>query len=405
MTWLVSARFDIAAFTLPALLALGIGALSGHLAEPSGETPTWAWLLFVVCVDVAHVHATTLRVYLNANERSRRPVLYTAAPLVAFTLSVLAYIYSAAFFWRCLAYVAVFHFVRQQVGWMRLYQRRAREQRDAPRTNATRLRKSAEHPSPSPGALRRLGGLNSRKLDELAIYAATLCPVIVWHTRLPTPFQWFMPGDFVAGLPPIAASIASVCFGLCAAMFYASHAYRALRGEPVVWGAILLFTTTAATWWGGIVVLANDFAFTVTNVIAHGVPYMLVSHRVARHEPQPKRSYIASLPAYLGALVTLAVAEEWLWDACVWHEHAALLATPLLDLDSALAFLVPLLSLPQLTHYGLDAYLWRLDGNNPAVAQTFGMRQVAPRIPPFTRGRHGAEALRDRRINTPREQH
>jgi hypothetical protein len=63
------------------------------------------------------------------------------------------------------------------------------------------------------------------------------------------------------------------------------------------------------------------------------------------------------------------LSEEWLWDAFVWHEHAALLATPTVDLDQAAALLVPLLSLPQLTHYILDAYLWRLDGTNPAVSE------------------------------------
>jgi hypothetical protein len=70
-------------------------------------------------------------------------------------------------------------------------------------------------------------------------------------------------------------------------------------------------------------------------------------------------------------LCALALGEEWLWDAFVWHEHSTLLVTPELDLDQAAAFLVPLLSLPQLTHYILDAYLWRFDGTNPAVSETF----------------------------------
>ena len=37
--------------------------------------------------------------------------------------------------------------------------------------------------------------------------------------------------------------------------------------------------------------------------------------------------------------------------------------------------LVPLLALPQLTHYILDGYLWRLDGTNPGLAAALG---VAP---------------------------
>jgi hypothetical protein len=336
--WLVSARFDIVAFTLPALLALLVGSQSNRLADAAGETPTWAWLVFVVFIDVAHVHATTLRVYCDPRELRRRPWLYAAAPIAGFALSVMLYAHSAALFWRCLAYLAVFHFVRQQLGWMRMYRRRE--------TGKTPF---------------------DAQLDELAIYAATVCPVIVWHTRLPGSFAWFMPGDFAAGLPPAAATAAGLTFALCALTFYARQAQRALRAEPIPWGKILLFTTTAAIWWIGIVVVANDFAFTVTNVVAHGVPYILISQRVA---DKNKRWYLSSLPAYFLVLCAFALSEEWLWDACVWHEHAALLATPTVDLDQAAAFLVPLLSLPQLTHYILDAYLWRLDGTNPAVSET-----------------------------------
>lgn len=335
--WLVSRRFDILAFTLPALFALLVGSQSTRLADATGETPTWAWLLFVVFIDVAHVHATTLRVYCDARELRRRPWLYAVAPIAGLVSSVLLYAHSAALFWRCLAYIALFHFVRQQLGWMRMYRRRD--------LGMTRF---------------------DAQLDELAIYAATVCPVIVWHTRLPGKFAWFMPGDFAEGLPPAAAAAATLTFALCALTFYAR---QALRAAPIAWGRVLLFTTTAAIWWIGIVVIADDFAFTVTNVVAHGVPYMLVSQRVTQQ--QNKRWYAASLPVYVAVLCAFALSEEWLWDAFVWHEHEALLMTPPLDLDRAATFFVPLLSLPQLTHYILDAYLWRLDGTNPAVSETF----------------------------------
>ena len=347
--WLVSARFDVLAFSLPALIGLTVGALSGMLAEPSGDTPAWAWLLFVVGVDVAHVHATTLRVYCDPRELARRPWLYGVTPLACLALGVLLYGYSAALFWRCLAYVALFHFVRQQLGWMRLYRRRSAH-----------------------------GHTFDRRLDELAIYAATLCPVVVWHTQLPTSFHWFVQGDFIPGMPPLAATIAGVCFGVAACVFYARQAWLRAHGEAWAWGKILLFTVTAGTWWGGIVLLANDFAFTVTNVVAHGVPYMLVSHAVARSrerlDARPARAGLSALPVYLLALCALALGEEWLWDACVWHEHAALLATPELDLEQAAPLLVPLLSVPQLTHYLLDGFLWRLDGNNPAFADWLASR-------------------------------
>jgi hypothetical protein len=161
-------------------------------------------------------------------------------------------------------------------------------------------------------------------------------------------------------------------------VFYARQAWLRQCGEPWAWGKILLFTLTAGTWWGGIVLLANDFAFTVTNVVAHGVPYIVVSHGVARSrerlDARPSRGRLSALPVYLIALCALALGEEWLWDALVWHEHGALLATPELSLEQAAPLLVPLLSVPQLTHYLLDGFLWRLDGHNPAFADWLASR-------------------------------
>jgi hypothetical protein len=78
--------------------------------------------------------------------------------------------------------------------------------------------------------------------------------------------------------------------------------------------------------------------------------------------------------AYLAALALVAYAEEWLWDLLVWHDHAALFPGPALDPGGALAWLVPLLALPQATHYALDAWIWRLrGGRNPDLARHLGL--------------------------------
>lgn len=339
--WLVSARFDLAVFVAPALLSLLVAAGSGVLAGPQAQTPTWAWLLLVVGIDVAHVHGTTLRVYLNAGERRRRAWLYRLVPAGAFGVSVLAYAYSAGLFWSLLAYLAVVHFVRQQIGWARLYRRRAGE--------TSRL---------------------DARLDELTLYAAMIYPLIVWHTRLPVAFAWIIGDDFLPGLPPLAADLAMPLWAALLLAFATRQLQLRSRGVPFRVGKICLVATTAATWWLGIVYVADDFAFTVTNVVAHGVPYMAMSQRV------DKRSYRSPL-LYVMALCALAFTEEWLWDVSVWHEHDTLFPAPAWDLEFAWGLLVPLLALPQIVHYVLDAYLWRLDGSNPGLAQVLLPRSDA----------------------------
>ena len=53
----------------------------------------------------------------------------------------------------------------------------------------------------------------------------------------------------------------------------------------------------------------------------------------------------------------------------IWHDHGALFPGPSVELGRALkSLVVPLLALPQLTHYLLDAWIWRTrDPRNAAL--------------------------------------
>ena len=55
-------------------------------------------------------------------------------------------------------------------------------------------------------------------------------------------------------------------------------------------------------------------------------------------------------------LLGLALMEEALWELAVWGEHFS--DEFLLD-ATWLWLVVPLLALPQLTHYVLDGFIWR----------------------------------------------
>jgi hypothetical protein len=69
----------------------------------------------------------------------------------------------------------------------------------------------------------------------------------------------------------------------------------------------------------------------------------------------------------------VAWAEEWGWDRLVWHERAALFPGPgWAASPEALALVVPLLALPQATHYLLDAWIWRTQGNPGLARLIFG---------------------------------
>jgi hypothetical protein len=96
-----------------------------------------------------------------------------------------------------------------------------------------------------------------------------------------------------------------------------------------------------------------------------------MSYRATRSAPFTWSPLVRSGLVYLSVLLALAFSEEWLWDASVWHEHTNLFpAFPELRAGALELIFVPLLSLPQIVHYILDAYLWRLDGTNPGLKAT-----------------------------------
>jgi len=351
--WLFDRRTDLTVF-LGSALASGAFVLAAPALGISAVTPLWVWLLFVVCIDVAHVWSTLFRTYLDPAELARAPVRYVAVPLGAWLLGVLVHLQlGGAIFWRLLAYLALWHFVRQQVGWMALYGRRA-------------------------GA-----GVAMRRLDAAAIYAATVGPALWWHANLPRPFWWFVEGDFLA-LPAWVGPWALGAHALVLAAWAGVTLYRRVAMKVLLQpGAWALLLATWIAWYGGIVWAKSDLAFTVMNVTLHGVPYLVFLFRYARGRAAETDEVRVSwqgmgVGAFLGLLLALAFAEEFLWDTFVWRERPELFGDAGLELGAvALSIVVPLLSLPQVTHYVLDAMVWRTS-KEPRLLSRLGWTRTEP---------------------------
>ena len=343
--WLFSRRADLLLFGGPALASLLLLALGARTGDLDGDLPLVLWVLTVLGVDVAHVWSTGWRVYADPEEFRRRPALHLAIPVAAYAAGVVLYTAGPLVFWRVLAYLATFHFVRQQYGWVALYRR-----------------KGGENDEPGAGWQRRL--------DAVTIYGATLAPLVWWHAALPRRFHWLLAGDYVSGLPAWAGPAALGAFGIVFALWLGKEARRLATGLPVSWGKLLVVGTTALSWHLGIVVFNSDYAFAVTNVLVHGVPYLglvflslrkAAGARAAASRPSVLADFGARHAAlFLAPLVAFAFLEEWGWDRLLWHENGALFPGAALDPGPVLlSLLVPLLALPQATHYLLDAWIWR----------------------------------------------
>ena len=334
--YLFDARTDWLAFGGSAALALALIALGAQLGLLDDALPEALWIGCILAVDVAHVWTTAFRVYLDPAELRRRPLLYGGAPLALLVLGVCLHAVSSLTFYRALAYAAVFHFVRQQAGFLSLYHRR------------------------EPGLSER-----TRRFELATIYTATLFPLAYWHAHLPRAFAWFVPGDFVPLGGAALLEALSPYYHLLLVAFLARIFLYERDRLPT--GKLLLVTSTWAMWWLGIIALDSDYAFAVTNVLGHGIPYMVLTYRYGRSRAEDRGADTRFVRAILGRGVLgfalfalgLAFAEELLWDRLVYHERAGLFGAGLSFDPALLDFVVPFLSLPQLTHYVLDGFIWR----------------------------------------------
>jgi len=331
--WLFSPRVDLSVFlgsAVLSLLLLLVGAQYGFL---NSDTPDWTWISAVLLIDVAHVWATSFRVYFDTEELKRRPFLYSLVPLFGYFIGVALYSESSLTFWRVLAYLAVFHFVRQQYGWVALYRAKLGEKDRV-----------------------------TWWIDAVVVYLATIYPLVFWMTALPRNFEWFVQNDF-AHIPALIAQILFPLYVLSLVVYFGKSVYLYFTRGFLNPGKDIVVATTAVCWYVGIVALNSDYAFTVTNVIIHGVPYFALVYWYARSRRETAQPFYRILSSnwlvFLATLWLLAYVEELFWHRGVWHERLWVFGGGSWNWASLNVFLVPLLAIPQLTHYVLDGFLWK----------------------------------------------
>jgi hypothetical protein len=360
--WLFSRSTDLLVLSLPVWLTWSVCFVL-PAAALERTLPLWMWAVFIVGIDVSHVWSTLFRTYLDREEFAHHRAALLRTPVLAFGLFLIIAGLSPLWFWRLMAYLALFHFVKQQYGFFALY--RARFGFKVP---------------------------HQIFADARVIYLATLYPVAYWHLQGDRNFNWFVSGDFF-GVPALPGSALSLLFPICNVLYWtiiagwcAEEIYLCRKHQvPLATGKILWLLTTAGNWYLGIVHFNSDIVFTLTNVIAHGGPYLaLVFFYVdkkakikAPAQPTSGAQIGTSLLFMLAVILLLAFGEEYLWDMFLYRERGALFewlfAYPIHVLQTPVgqALALALLSVPQVTHYVLDGFIWKNNEKNPYLRRIF----------------------------------
>ena len=339
--WIYSPKFDLSAIIGPPVAITAVVLIWGSKIAAIQEQPLWLWILLVLFIDVAHVYSSLFRTYFDKEEFQRRKILYLVVPTVCWVGGIAIYaILGAGFFWSCVAYFAIYHFVRQQYGFLMLYRRGD-----------------------------KVGDFGYR-IDQIAIYMTTVYPLVYWHTYSRN-FQWF--SDFeVIHIPWIwPERICLVVYVLSIGAFLVKEVMRWKETGSLNAGKVLLLVATAAAWGTGIILFNGDLTFSLVNIISHGIPYMALiwiyqyrkrTNKVHAENRFLKFFQLKYIPIYILSLVALAYLEEAIWDWTKWQEHRNIFGSVHVAASATMMIiLVPLLTMPQVTHYVLDAYIWRVN--------------------------------------------
>lgn len=350
--WLFSKKTDLLFLFIPVWL-VWIWAFSGDLENKS--LPNWAWFVFIIGIDVSHVWSTLFRTYLSKDDRinHKKPIRLTPLILlpVLFGLATI----SSHLYWSVLAYVAIFHFIKQQYGFMALYAFKNQE-------------KNSNF---------------KKRLDKWVIYTGMIYPVVYWHFDKDRTFNWFVERDFIPLFEWVNDinffNYLNIIYFLLLAIWIAIEIKQSQKDSLAI-GKILWVVTTYFNWYLGIVYFNSDYVFSITNVVAHGIPYLvlIIQYKVGE-EAIDKGQKLTINDAVLNVFGVLTLVffigffEEYFWDMLVnleRHDMFEIVSPYWINIEDSpllIAFCTALLTLPQATHYVLDGIIWKFSTRNPKL--------------------------------------
>jgi hypothetical protein len=218
--WIRSARYDGLLILAPPFLALLVVLALPAAYRSTASMPVLAWVVLVVLIDVAHTYGTLFQTYFDPLRRQQYRALLWLVPLACYAAGVALHSLGDLVFWRVLAYLAVFHFIRQQYGFLRIYSR---------------------FEAPAPG----------QWVATALVYYATIYPLLYWHLSPGRHFNWFIEGEFVQVDWPLGRQLATVLYVLLIGAYAGREWQLWQRTRRLNLPRNLLLGGTLLSWYAG----------------------------------------------------------------------------------------------------------------------------------------------------------
>lgn len=352
---LYSWRFDTFFFFLPFIVMfIFLNITSRYFPGILYPELSPLWFFFCTIVfDVGHVWGTIYRTYLRKEIVSKHKKLLTLVPIVSlFILFLLGNIHLPwhdvyFVFFSFLAYMAVFHFIKQQVWFIALYG----------------------------GREENLGKMNSlrKKGDAWMTWVITGFPFIYWIMNYDNiDFEWFTKWEFTLLTYIVPhGDFLWLIYAICIMAYIIVQLWIIMNGGKVNPLKYLYMIGTAYIWYNGMVVYNSAIAFWLWNILLHGLNYygitiwstMKVSDAYPKILEKIKRLWVIPVGIFISlSLISIWYIEEFLWDQFLWKERSMIFSDIFYNIwynPLVPVIIMSILGTAQLTHYILDRYIWR----------------------------------------------
>lgn len=351
---LYSPIFDSIFFFAPFVVAIIFVKIS-ELYFPSilypETSPLW-FFIFAIVFDVGHVWWTLYRWYLQKNIFSKHWRLLIGVPILSFIILVILSNITLAWYdpyyvpLAFLAHIALYHFIKQQVGFVLLYDKRSEN----------------------------LGSMEyaSRKADTIITWIVTSFPFFYWmmHYELIT-LNWFTAWEYtiLSSIIPRTELIWIIYAIWCIlyAVFQILLTFRWAHINPLKY---LYIFGTAYIWYTWMVAYDSIIIFGFGNMLLHGLNYygLIIgstyhSNNYGKWLEQLRRLGIWIFSTtIIFSLFLFGYIEEFFWNQFIWQEKTIIFSDFFYNIwynQFILIIIFSILGSIQLTHYILDRYIWR----------------------------------------------
>lgn len=318
-----SPKLDFIAFSTYIPIVLIYLVLSTFNLDFTQSLPISMMFLGWLLVDGSHVYSTLFITYFDkeAFQESKTKLILT--PVLLLAINCLLFYIKPLYFYRFLANLAMFHFIRQEFGWMKI---------------ASRLDDQL------PDWIARV--------DRYCSYVMTVAPMALIMTRIDR--TWYAKGDLFM-IPEWLGNGIFMLLLPAVTIFLGVNIYHTYKTKTFNTAKLLVFINTMVSWYIAKIAGIHPTVAMFIIFMAHGIPYLFIAFKAER--VSDKVPFLKKMGAWKYLAMYLFCVGIWLVAAQLHHNKVF---RPFKTPGNFTGyFIIALAWTPAMSHFVIDGFIWK----------------------------------------------